>query len=149
MRPPLDGLVVRCQQARRDLGQPTARWTNNCLAAALHLAVMNRGWPAAHAAAALVTVAADPATRSPMRLAEAGPWWDRAESLAAVRSSANAAELAVMEAQLDAQDGRRILLQRTARDQLTAGGQLLTRLSVARRAVHLLAESTLHRREEP
>lgn len=48
--PELNELAARCQQARRDRRQPTARWTDRCLTAAPHLAVVNRGWPADHAA---------------------------------------------------------------------------------------------------
>jgi hypothetical protein len=139
----LDELALRCQQVRRDLGQPSARWATRCLAAALHLAVIGRGWPAPHAVAALLTVAADPATRSPMRLAEAGPWWDSAERMNTVRAPnapVDPTELSELEAQLDAQDGRRVLLQRTAREQLTAEGQVLTRVTVLRRAAQILNE---------
>jgi len=48
------------------------------LDAALQLAVRVRQWPAEQAATALLALAGDPDTRSPMRLAEADPWWDGA-----------------------------------------------------------------------
>ena len=71
----LDVLVERCRHARRALDRPTGRWTRHTLMAAIQLA-LTRGWPPTHIETALLTVAADPDTRSPMRLAEAGPWWD-------------------------------------------------------------------------
>ena len=72
----LDALTARCVTARNALGQPTGRWTPHALALAIQLAVTHRGWPPATVIPALLAVAADPATRSPIRLAEAGPWWD-------------------------------------------------------------------------
>ncbi|MGA7688793.1 MAG: helix-turn-helix domain-containing protein [Jiangellales bacterium] len=68
----LDPLVERCRRARQALDKPTGRWTRHTLHAALQLA-LTRGWPPTHIETALLTVAADPDTRSPMRLAEAGP----------------------------------------------------------------------------
>lgn len=72
------------------------------------------------------SVAADPATRSPMRLATAGPWWDEPVAAAPV-SGPDAAELAAMEADLADAGGLRVTLHRQAREQLTADGQPLTR----------------------
>lgn len=54
-------------------------------------------------------------------------------------------ELATLEAELDDQDGRRVLLQRVAREQLAADGAALTRLAVARRAVQLLHRAQMDR----
>ncbi len=85
---------------------------------------------------ALLAVAADPVTRSPMRLAEAGPWWDGATP--AIAGAENRDELGRLERQLAEQDGRRLWLQQQARADLTAQGWPLTRLAVARRACELL-----------
>ena len=131
------GFTADCQALRRQLGQPVARWSSHCLLAALQLAVRNRGWSPTGAAAALRTVAADPATRSPMRLAEAGPWWDE-PAAARADSDGDVAELATMEADLADAGGPRPLLQRQARDELTAGGTPLIRATVTRRAHALL-----------
>ena len=78
--PDLEALAARCQQLRRTLSAPTARWTPACLSIALDLAVRHRGWPQALAYDALLAVAADPMTRSPMRLAETGSGWETAET---------------------------------------------------------------------
>jgi hypothetical protein len=136
-----DGFVVQCQALRRQLGQPTGRWSKHCLLAAIQLAVRNREWPAAQARTALLSVAADPATRSPMRLAEAGPWWDEPVAAAAVSDVANA-DLAAMEADLADAGGVRPLLQRQAREELAAEGIPTTRATVTRRA-HALLNSRL------
>lgn len=70
----------------------------------------SRGWPADRAADALLHVAADPATWSPARLTEAGPWWDCvSEETPEQGAEAAAADLAGLEAELDATDGRRVL----------------------------------------
>jgi hypothetical protein len=131
-----DGFVAQCQALRRHLGQPTGRWTKHCLLAAIQLAVRARSWPAARVRAALLSVAADPNTRSPMRLAEAGPWWDEP----AVRDApaGDGAELAAMEADLADAGGLRVVLQRQAREQLADEGAPLTRATVTRRAHTLL-----------
>ena len=42
-----DGFVAQCQALRRQLGQPTGRWSQHCLLAAIQLAVRARNWPAA------------------------------------------------------------------------------------------------------
>jgi hypothetical protein len=131
-----DAFVADCQQLRRTLGQPIGRWSAHCLLAVLQLATGARGWPAARAAAALHSVAADPATRSPMRLAEAGPWWDEPTTNSA--RSADSAELAAMESELADTDGLRIVLQRQASAELAAEGSPVTRATVTRRAYELL-----------
>jgi len=130
--------VEDCQRLRRTLGQPVGRWSGHCLLAALQLATRGRGWPASHAAAALRAVAADPATRSPMRLAEAGPWWD--EPTTSTAAPDGAGELAAMEAELADTDGLRIVLQRQASAELAAEGSPVTRATVTRRAHRLLVE---------
>jgi hypothetical protein len=136
-----DGLVAQCQALRRHLGQPTGRWSHHCLLAAIQLAVRNRNWPAAQAKTALLTVAADPATRSPMRLAEAGPWWDEPVSGTAVPDG-DGAELTAMEADLADAGGLRPLVQRQAREELAAECVPVTRATVTRRA-HALLTSRL------
>jgi len=83
----------------------------------------------------LLQVAADPTTRSPARLAEAGPWWDDHESTA---QPGPVADVSALEAELDAVDGQRLQLQQLARQQLTAEGQAVTRLAVMQQAVELL-----------
>ncbi len=131
-------LAKSCRDLRRSLGLPTGLWTEASLRAAYARAVMERGWPAAAVEASCLAVAADPTTRSPMRVAEAGPWWDAVEP--PLRPPEDAAdELAELEARLDAMDGRRILYQRRAREALAAEGLPLTRATVVRRAVSLLA----------
>jgi len=78
-------------------------------------------------------VAADPATQSPMRVAEAGPWWDEPVAATAVYD-ADAAELAAMEADLADADRLGVALRRQARDELAAEGTPATRSTVVRRA---------------
>ncbi len=76
-----------------------------------------------------------------MRLAEAGPWWDHAERPGLTRTKQEQDELDGLEATLaDADD--RAALQRTAREQLTAEHEPVTRLTVARRACRLLEQQT-------
>ena len=101
---------------------------------------INRQWPATQARSALLSVAADPNTRSPMRLAEASPWWDQPMSPPAARP-ANGSDEARLEHLLDDTDGLRPVLQAKAREQLAGEGTPPTRLEVMRRAVHLLRES--------
>ena len=144
----MDAFVSDVQALRADAGASVGRWSRPPLVAALQTAVRARGWPEQTAAAALKAVAADPATRSPMRLAEAGPWWDftqangrdRCSPLAGDKADAGdeRASLEVAEAELIEADGLRIVLQRQAREQLGAEGQPLTRVTVLRRAHQLL-----------
>jgi len=135
----LDAFAATVQGLRRDLGQPSVRWSAPCLATAIGFAVTVRGWPAAHVREALLLVAADPATRSPMRLAEAGPWWDHAQRPGLTRTRQEQAELDGLEATLaDADD--RAHLQHQARQQLAAEGEPVTRLTVARRAARLIED---------
>ncbi|MCI2238121.1 helix-turn-helix domain-containing protein [Paenibacillus sp. TRM 82003] len=135
----LSDLTGRCQNARRALGKPTNRWAEHCLAAALHLAVRGRGWPAEAAVPALLAVAADPQTQSPMRLAEAGPWWDvDPRAAAAAADPQAAAELAGLEERLAELGGRRPAIQASARRELAAEGMPVTRSTVVRRACQIL-----------
>ncbi|NIZ89666.1 helix-turn-helix domain-containing protein [Kineococcus rubinsiae] len=136
----LGALAARCAAARRSLGLSATRWAPRCVAAALHLAVRGRGWPAELAAAALVAVAADPASQSPMRLAEAGPWWDQVSATDSQASGGQVSpmELAELEQRLAELGGQRVGLQATARAQLAHEGMPVTRATVLRRACELL-----------
>ena len=131
--------VAACRDARLAVGAPVGRWAEEHFLAALHLAVRGRGWPAARAAVALQAVAADPASRSPMRLAEAGPWWDESPQSTPAGGSEDS-DLVAAEAALAEAGGLRVLVQREARAELAAEGAPVTRGSVARRAVLLLHE---------
>jgi hypothetical protein len=146
-----DAYAAEIAALRRDAGGPSARWARPSLVAALQAAVKARGWPAQHAAHALRIVAADPVTRSPMRLAEAGPWWDDAAATASVgvesghdtpseRSGDGGVPLEQVEAELAEADGLRVHLQAEARRQLRAERQPLTRTTVLRRAHQLLQQ---------
>ena len=132
----LHELAQRCVDARRSLGQPTTRWAAPCLLVAIQLAVNVRHWPAELVETALLAVAADPLTRSPMRLAEAGPWWDVRPATNKVADDPSV--LAALEQQLDAVAGRRPALQARARAELEAEHIPLTRATVVARAVEIL-----------
>lgn len=140
----LDQLAASCQRQRRLLGQPATRWTPPRLLEVLHEAVVVRGWPASAAVTALMAVAADRETKSPMRLPCPGPWWELADRAQAGNGTdpADAAELERLEACLVEVDGRRVALQRRARAELDAEGQPLSRLAVARRACELLDQGS-------
>jgi hypothetical protein len=128
--------VAEIQDVRRQLGAPTTRWAGPCLAAALQLAIRGRGWPPEQAAQALRRVAADPKTRSPMRVAEAGPWWDETPDT----TPGDLEELRTMEAALLESGGVRIEFQHQARRALEAAGLPITREAVTRGAYQLLVE---------
>ncbi len=84
-------------------------------------------------------VARDPATRSPMRVAEAGPWWDdESTTQADAVLSPTEEEVEAAEAELSDSGAVRVLVQRAARGQLAAEGLPVTRVTVAMRALHLL-----------
>jgi hypothetical protein len=134
----LGALAARCAESRRAFGNSATRWTPACLLPAITLAVRHRGWPARLVESALLAVAGDPSTRSPMRLAEAGPWWDQADG----PGTADERELAEWNAQLDELDGRRPALQAQARAELEAEHLPLTRSSVTRRAIEIVGRST-------
>jgi hypothetical protein len=129
------GFVADVVAARLAAGQPTSRWTGPCLDAALQLAVRGRHWPATDAAGALLAVAADPGTRSPMRVAEAGPWWD----LPKPAGGTGPLSPAVLEAETVLADlgGLRVVLQRRAREALAAAGVTVNRSTVAVKALEL------------
>jgi hypothetical protein len=136
----LDDVVEQCRFLRRRLGLPVARWTASTLVDVLAVAVFDHGWPAANAVPALLIVAADPQTRSPARLSCAGPWWDEAETAgrAQLATDEEAGELVRLEALLAEADGGRVRVQRLAREQLSAVGEPVTRLAVARVACRIL-----------
>jgi len=132
----LDQLARQCMTARKLLGKPTARWTARCLAVVILLAVVTRGWPPASMKQALLAVAQDPESRSPARVAEAGPWWDT--PTLGVDQAMDAHELAEMEARLAETDGLQPAIQAQARAELTAEGMPVIRSTVARRACAIL-----------
>jgi hypothetical protein len=138
----VDALVDDCRRVRLSLGRPTTRWSRACILSAVRLAVV-RGWPTELIAVALRDVASDPATHSPMRLAEAGPWWDRqAPNPAEV---VDFAQVSDAEALLDSAAGLRPRLQAKARKQLLAEGVPLSRATVVVRAAALLEEMAVGR----
>jgi hypothetical protein len=97
------------------------------------------GWPPSGAVPALLAVAADPATTSPMRPTAPGSWWDLASRPApAALTEAEDAELQQLNEQLEQLPDGGVGARHTARAQLTAERQPRTRLSIARRAVQLL-----------
>ena len=132
----LGALAEKCAASRRALGKATARWTPRCLTVVIRLAVVAKGWPAANVADALLTIARDPETRSPARVAEAGPWWDATVLGADLRL--DAADLADLEWRLSETGGLRPLLQAQARRQLADEGLPVTRRTVAQRACQIL-----------
>ena len=130
----LNELAALCAAARRSLGRSETRWSAACLLPVIAMAVRHRGWPAHLVAPALLAVAADPRTVSPMRVAEAGPWWD----IVAPSSVDDDEGLDQLEARLAATDGLRVSLQAAARRELAAEGLPVVRASVLRRACELL-----------
>jgi hypothetical protein len=132
----LDELARQCMAARQLLGKPTALWTARCLAVVITLAVVTRGWPPASMEQAVLAVAQDPESRSPARVAEAGPWWDT-QTLGADQAM-DAHELAELEARLAETDGLRPALQAQARAELTTEGMPVIRSAVAHRACAIL-----------
>jgi len=132
----LDELARQCMTARQLLGKPTARWTARRLAVVIKLAVVTRGWPPASMEQALLAVARDRESRSPARVAQAGPWWDTLTL--GVDQAMDAHELAEMEARLAETDGLRPVIQAQARAELTAEGMPVIRSTVARRACAIL-----------
>jgi hypothetical protein len=135
--------VAQIHQARRAVGASVTRWAGPCLATALQLAVRSRGWPADLAAEALRRVAADPQTRSPMRVAEAGPWWDEPPTTDEATDNATepgGVDLRTMELALLEAGGVRIEMQTRARRTLEDAGIPVTRSAVIRGAYRLLLD---------
>jgi hypothetical protein len=127
-------LAVECRRVRAALGLQSGLWTAHTIQTAYTRAVVERGWDGQGWEAALLAVAPDPATRTPLRAAEAGPWWE----LQVPNVDCDNMDLAALESRLDALDGERVVLQRQARDQLRSEGAPLTRATVLRRAAELL-----------
>jgi hypothetical protein len=143
----LDSLSARCVAIRRTLGRPAARWSAKCLAVAIHLAVVNRGWPARRVEPALLAIARDPETQSPARVAEAGPWWD--ETILGLDEGLDSDQLAALEDRLAETGGVRPLVQRMAREELAVEGMPLTRSTVAQRACAILDRREAERNSNP
>jgi len=141
----LQALAADCQRRRRRLGAPTARWTAGRLLPVIAQAAKVGGWPPQLIGPALRALAVDPATRSPMRLPYPGPWWDTAETgqMPSADRTAHIAEQERLEARLAEADGSRVWAQQQARAQLTARGETVTRLAVARLACQLLDQAEL------
>lgn len=136
----VEATAARCRSVRQRLGLPSSRWTARAVGVALHAAVVEDGRTPDAAVRALLAVAADPVTRSPGRVNCAGPWWDAPASSTppTLPAEAEKRELTDLEARLAEADGRRVWAQRRARQELAAGGEPVTRLSVARLACVLL-----------
>ena len=133
----LAALTERCQKSRTALGLSPTRWAAPCLLAAIQLAVL-RGWPPEQIQPALLTLAADRETRSPMRVAEAGPWWDHPPPPS---PEPDGVDLAALEAELDDVAEHRPALQAKARTELAAEHLPVTRATVTARAVQILHRS--------
>jgi hypothetical protein len=133
----LAALTERCQTARQALSLSPTRWAGPCLLAAIQLAVL-RGWPPQQIQPALLTLAADRETRSPMRVAEAGPWWDQPPP---PPPELDGVDLAALEAELDEVAEQRPALQAKARQELASEQLPVTRATVTARAVHILHRS--------
>lgn len=124
------GFLSHVQKFRRDIGASVTRWSGPCLATALQLAVRGRDWPTNQAADALRRVAADPGSKSPMRVAEAGPWWDEPPRNVVDDEGANGIDLRDMERALLEAGGVRIELQMQVRRALEEAGVRVTRAAV-------------------
>ena len=136
--PPFQDLIERVVAARLAAGHESHRWRATHLIDALRDAVLDKHWPADCAVPALLHLAGDRTTASPMRLGCPGPWWDRPPRVTGTNAAEGRDELERLEALLADADGRRPALQRRAREQLHRAGVPLTRVAVARHAVHLL-----------
>ncbi len=140
----LSALAEDCQALRRGLGKPAARWSAGRLLPVLAQTERSGAWPPALVGPALRALAADPATHSPTRLPYPGPWWDTAETRQQPHDRAGQlAEQQALEARLGEADGSRVWAQQQARAQLSARGEPVTRLAVARLACHLLDQAEL------
>jgi hypothetical protein len=126
--PDLTALTAHCQQLRHAAGRPVTRWTARRLLDALRQAVMVDGHSPAAAVPALLAVAADPATTSPMRLAAPGPWWNLPhQPVVTLLTADEQAELDELTAQLDQLPDSGVGARHTARAQLTTEQQPLDR----------------------
>ena len=97
------------------------------------MAVVNRGWPADQVQTALLDAADDQRTRSPVRVAEAGPWWNSPTTADVARD----VDLPAHEERLAELGGHRAALQAQARAE-GRRGLPVTRDTVTRRAVQIL-----------
>ena len=72
----LRALIGQLHDHRRRLARPITPWSRRRVLAALHAAVTHHGWPPDQAGQAVLAIAADRHTTSPMRLTAPGPWWN-------------------------------------------------------------------------
>ena len=73
----LRALIGQLHDHRRQLSRPITPWSRRRVLAALDdAAAAHHGWPPSDATRALLTIAADRHTTSPMRLTAPGPWWN-------------------------------------------------------------------------
>lgn len=72
----LRALIGQLHDHRRRLSRPITPWSRRRVLAALDAAVTHHGWPPDQAVRALLAIAADRHTTSPMRLTAPGPWWN-------------------------------------------------------------------------
>lgn len=75
----LEEACAQLRTIRRELDQPTKRWTTHAVRQAIGRA-LDAGYEPGDVAAALVAVARDRTTELPGRLAQPGPWWDVTEA---------------------------------------------------------------------
>ncbi|MCU1691882.1 MAG: hypothetical protein JWM64_973 [Frankiales bacterium] len=132
-------LARRVVASRAEAGLSTRAWGPDAIERAV-VRAQERGWPTTGVEAALLAVAVDPASRSPLRVAEAGPWW-----VGVVEDTPTAEQLVVWEHALDELDGQRVLLQRRAREELRNEGVRATRTTVLARAAALAGLDTAGR----
>ena len=132
----LAAFTERCQTARRALGLSPPRWAAPRLLA-IQLALL-RGWPAKQIQPALLGLAADRETRSPMQLAEAGQWWDQPPLSP---PDLDGVDRTAMEAELDDVAEHRPALQARARAELADEHLPVTRSTVTARAIQILHRS--------
>jgi hypothetical protein len=76
--PEVHELVAELRTHRKAAGLTTARWTARAVDRAMRTALA-AGYAEADLPAALMSIALDPATQTPGRLPNDGPWWDAAE----------------------------------------------------------------------
>lgn len=79
----LRDLIRQLHDHRRRLARPITPWSRRRVLAALDAAVIHHGWPSTDAVRALLAIACDRTTTSPMRLTAPGPWWNELPAPAA------------------------------------------------------------------
>ncbi len=72
----LRSVIGQLHDHRRKVGRPITPWSRRRVLAALDAAIAQQGWPPDKSVRALLTIAADRHTTSPMRLSAPGPWWN-------------------------------------------------------------------------